>query len=317
MNLNALDLNLIRVFDALMQERSVTRAGERIGLSQPAVSAALNRLRYAFNDQLFIRRGNEMAPTPRAEALAEPARAALAQIGRMAHSGRRFDPMAIERTFTLSGPDFFSTYFVPDLIARMMAVAPRMSLRFFDTSHGDFIRLLTEDAIDLALERPARCPDWISASMIFHAPMKVVAAKGHRRLEEAGIRPGDLIPLGVYCELAHALRAIDGSMRGVLDEALAAAGMKRRVVLALPHFQAVARAVAVSDLVASLPAQIAMATARALPLDIFDPPVAMADDTVHMYWHSRHDDDPEHCWLREQVLATVRELGFADPAPPR
>lgn len=101
MNLNALDLNLIKVFDALLRERSVTRAGEQIGLSQPAVSAALNRLRYILNDQLFVRRGNEMMPTPRAESLAEPLRAALREIERVFQSSRNFEPAELDRTFTL------------------------------------------------------------------------------------------------------------------------------------------------------------------------------------------------------------------------
>ena len=108
MNLNSLDLNLIRVLDALLREHSVTRAGERIGLSQPAVSAALNRLRHALNDQLFVRQGNDMVPTPRAESLAEPIRVALGEIARVFEADGKFDPAKLDRVFTLLGADFFS-----------------------------------------------------------------------------------------------------------------------------------------------------------------------------------------------------------------
>ena len=149
-NLNSLDLNLIRVFDALLRERSATRAGERIGLSQPAVSAALNRLRHAFNDQLFVRNGNEMVPTPRAESLAEPVRSALATLERAFEPKGPFDPAQLERTFTLLGADFFSMLFMPQLSAKLAALAPKVKLRLLDSARGDVAKLLQDDAIDVA-----------------------------------------------------------------------------------------------------------------------------------------------------------------------
>ena len=152
MNFQAFDLNLLRVFDALMRERSVTRAGERVGLSQPAVSAALARLRAALDDQLFVRRGTEMAPTLRAEDLANPVREALAAMERALFGERRFDPATTHSTFTLLGADFFSTLVMPRLAARLRREAPGVRLRFLDSARGDVDRLLQEDAIDLALD---------------------------------------------------------------------------------------------------------------------------------------------------------------------
>jgi len=142
MSLNALDLNLLRVFDALMRERSVTRAGERIGLSQPAVSAALNRLRHLVGDQLFVRRGNDMVPTPRAEDLAAPVRSALAEIEKAFMGGARFDPATAERTFTFMGADYFSMRLMPELARRMAVAAPGIVLRLLDSARGDVDRLL-------------------------------------------------------------------------------------------------------------------------------------------------------------------------------
>lgn len=244
MNLNALDLNLVRVFDALLRERSVTRAGEQIGLSQPAVSAALNRLRHALNDQLFVRHGNEMVPTPRAESLAEPLRVALREIERVFQSAKDFDPAELDRTFTLMGADFFSMMLMPFLAARIADVAPRVSFRFLDSARGDVSRLLQEDEIDAALERPLTVSDWVSSTPLFHSPFAIIAARDNAAIRRTGIADGGPLPMDLFCELPHVLRSIDGSMSGSTDEALSKIGRTRRVSLALPHFQAVALAVA-------------------------------------------------------------------------
>lgn len=312
MNLNALDLNLVRVFDALLRERSVTRAGERIGLSQPAVSAALNRLRHILNDQLFVRHGHEMLPTPRAEAMAEPVRLALAALERAFALGRRFDPAALERTFTLMGADFFSLLLMPHLSQRVSTAAPQVALRFLDSARGDVSRLLQDDAIDAALERPLDVPEWVSSALLFRSPFVMIAAAGNTALRAAGIAAGATVPLELFCGLRHAIRSIDGSMSGFTDDALAAVGRSRRIVLGLPHFQAVALAVKSSELIATVPKQFAEAVAGELGLAIYAPPLDIPVPEIRMYWHARHDDEPPHQWLRNQVLAAVNALGFAD-----
>jgi DNA-binding transcriptional LysR family regulator len=314
MNLNALDLNLVRVFDALLRERSVTRTGERIGLSQPAVSAALNRLRHALNDQLFVRRGNDMVPTPRAESMAEPVRAALREIERVFQSTEKFDPAELDRTFTLMGADFFFMLLMPPLAARIAAVAPGVSFRFLDSARGDVSRLLQEDEIDAALERPLEVADWISSTPLFHSPFTIIAARGNTAIRQAGIAEGERLPMDLFCELPHVLRSIDGSMSGSTDEALDRIGRKRRVSLALPHFQAVVLAVANGNYLAAVPRQFAVWAAKSLPLATYEPPLPIAVPEIRMYWHGRHDDEPPHRWLRNQILEAVAALGFRDAA---
>jgi DNA-binding transcriptional LysR family regulator len=198
MNLNALDLNLVRVLDALLREKSVTRAGERIGLSQPAVSAALNRLRHALNDQLFVRRGNDMVPTPRAESLAEPVRLALREIERAFQPATDFEPARLERTFTFMGADFFSMLLMPSFAARVAARASGVSLRFLDSARGDVSRLLQEDEIDAALERPLDVADWISSAPLFHSPFVIIAAKDNAAIRQAGIADGGSLPIDLF-----------------------------------------------------------------------------------------------------------------------
>jgi len=312
MNLNALDLNLVRVFDALLRERSVTRAGEQIGLSQPAVSAALNRLRHVLNDQLFVRRGNDMVPTPRAESLAEPVRVALREIERVFQSTKSFDPAQLDRTFTLMGADFFSMMLMPFLAARIADLAPRVSFRFLDSARGDVSRLLQEDEIDAALERPLTVSDWVSSTPLFHSPFAIIAARDNAAIRQTGIADGERLPMDLFCELPHVLRSIDGSMSGSTDEALARIGRTRRVSLALPHFQAVALAVANGNHLAAVPRQFAVWAAKSLPLAIFEPPLPISVPEVRLYWHARHDDEPPHRWVRDQVLEAVGVLGFRD-----
>lgn len=313
MNINALDLNLIRVFDALMSERSATRAGERIGLSQPAVSAALSRLRHALNDQLFVRRGNDMVPTPHAEELAPLARSALSQIERMIEAPANFEPARLERQFTLMGSDFVSSLLMPALATRIGERAPGVVLRLRDTSIGDVPRRLREDTIDLAIEPAMPAQEGVSALTLLRSPFAVIAAAGHPRLAEAGLRPGDAVPLELYCALPHALRSVDGALTGVIDGVLAAMGRQRRVALTLPQFEAVALAVAGGTYVAALPEQFARAAAARLPLEIYRLPIDVAAPEIQMLWHTRHDAESAHRWLREQILEVVRQLGFAAP----
>jgi len=315
MNLNALDLNLIRVLDALLRERSVTRAGERIGLSQPAVSAALNRLRHALNDQLFVRQGNDMLPTPRAESLAEPVRTALDEIARVFEASSHFEPARLERVFTLLGADFFSMFLMPELASQIAEAAPGVAFRFLDSARGDIARLLLDDAIDMALERPLDVPEWVESTLLFRAPFVVIAARGHARLESAAVPQGGAIPLDLFCALPHAIRSADGGMTGFTDRALAAIDRKRFIQLALPHFQAVALAVAHGRLVAAVPAQFADAVAESLQLAVYQPPIDIEVPEIKMYWHARHNEEKPHRWLRDQILSLVKQLGFNAETP--
>lgn len=308
MNFAAFDLNLLRVFDALMRERSVTRAGEQIGLSQPAVSQALTRLRALLDDQLFVRKGAEMAPTPRAEALAPAVREALSLVEQALCGDQGFDPGRAERTYTILGSDFVSMLVMPQLHARIAREAPKVRLRLVDTAWGPVERLLQEDALDFALERPLTLPDWVSREVLFVSPFAIVAARGHPAFQARGVAPGQAVPLDLFCETPQALRSIDGSLGGFTDEALAKVGRARRVTLALPHFAAVAEAVAQSELIAALPRQFAVAVADTLDLAVYEPPLPFGAPEISLYWHSRHDRNPAHRWIREHIRQVCAPL---------
>jgi len=257
-------------------------------------------------DQLFVRRGNDMVPTPRAEDLAAPVRNALAEIEKAFAGGVAFDPARAERTFTFMGADFFSMRLMPALARRMSAIAPGVILRLLDSARGDVDRLLQEDLIDAALERPLQVPDWISSELLFRSPFLIIAARGNPQL--AGIAAGETIPLDLFCAMSHAIRSIDGSLNGFIDGALEAIGRRRRVVLALPHFHGIALSVAASGLIAAVPKQVADILPKDLGLSVYRPPVAMPEPEVRMYWHARHDDDPAHRWIRAEILSALAPL---------
>ncbi len=301
MNFAAFDLNLLRVFDALMRERSVTRAGEQVGLSQPAVSAALQRLRDLLQDRLFVRQGNDMLPTPRAETLAPGVREALSQLELLLGGERAFNPKTDRRTFTMMGGDFFSTVLVPDLVEQFGRDGSVISLRFLDSARGDVERLLKDDAIDLALERPLGVPEWIATELLFRSPFKVIVSASHHAVLSGEISAGRALTLDVLCALDWAIRSVDGTMTGMVDEALAKLGRSRRTVLAVPHFHALTAAVARGGLAAAVPAQFAYRFAAGDRLLVFDLPFEVPAPEVKLYWHSRHTRNPAHRWLRQQV----------------
>jgi DNA-binding transcriptional LysR family regulator len=301
MNFAAFDLNLLRVFDALMRERSVTRAGEQIGLSQPAVSAALQRLRDLLDDRLFVRQGNDMVPTPRAESLNSGVRQALSSLELLLGGEKDYDPAKDHRIFTLMGADFFSTLLVPDLIEHLAREKANVSVRFLDSGRGDVDRLLQDDAIDLALEGPLDVPEWIASELLFLSPFKVIIAADHPLVAGGAISIRQPLTIDAVCELKWAIRSINGSLSGMVDDALTKLDRKRNVVLAVPHFHALPACVARSHLAAAVPAQFASRIAASNNLLVFDLPFAVPNPEVRIYWHSRHTRNPAHRWLRQQV----------------
>jgi DNA-binding transcriptional LysR family regulator len=303
MNIASLDLNLLRVFNALMQERSVTRAGERIGLSQPAVSAALNRLRHLVGDQLFVREGNTMVPTPRAIALSGAVRDAMTSIDAVFSEHAAFDPSIAHRNFRILGSDYFSTMLMPELSHRVTAQAPFILLQFLDGGPRAMPHVLSEGTIDLALSPPVDIPEWAAFEPLFKSRLVLAAKKGNQTLADAGIAAGDSVPPDI---LPQAICSTDGGLSTATDAALTATGRKRQVFLTMPHFHALALAVARGHLVGSLPIQFAEAIAPTLDLELFELPIGGQEMSMGMYWHRRYDKDDAHTWLREQVRSVLK-----------
>ena len=308
MNFAALDLNLLRVFDAMMAELSTVRAGERVGLSQPAVSSALGRLRALLDDELFVREGNQMMPTARAFELGEPIRQALAGMEAALATTIAFDPATSTRSFMLVGSDYFSTLLMPPLAARVAEAAPSITLQMIDHPSSEVFEMLRDGRADIVIDRSLEPPDWVGSRKVLRSWLVCIAKRGHSHLARRGIRPGDAIPVDVFCDLPHVLRSADGSKVGTIDPALARLGLSRRVMITVPHFQAVALAVEASEMLGSIPVHFAGMLTDRLSIDVFMPPMDSPKMDVTMYWLRRFDRDPGSAWIRDQIAAVLAAL---------
>jgi DNA-binding transcriptional LysR family regulator len=301
MNFAAFDLNLLRVFDAMMLEGSTVRAGERIGLSQPAVSSALGRLRHITQDALFVRDGNRMVPTPRALQLREPVHTALVQIEEALRAVSGFDPSTSKQMFRLLGSDYFSNLLMPRLAGIVARTAPSVRLQMLDLPSSEIAGQLSEGKIDVAVGPPFPVPDWIAQKKLHDSYIVSVVRRNHPVLMEHGIAPGRRIPVNVFCEIPQVLMSMDGSLQGTMDAVLLEHGFSRKIAITVPHFQAVALCVAESDMLGNLPIHFARHATRFLELELYMPPFDPPILGGSVFWHKRLHQDLANRWLRSQI----------------
>src|SRR5215469_1507588 len=307
---NSLDLNLLRVFDALIEERSVTRAGERLGLSQSAISHALNRLRYVLNDELFVRMPEGMRPTARAAEIAPRLREGLLQL-QLALGPTEFDPARTERRFTIACTEYAGTVLMPSVIARVRYLAPNAELRIRPSNMGVAEALLA-GRIDLAIGSFRRVPEPFVQEPLFRETRVWVlsadnpAAQGELTLENLASLSHLIISATGEDESAvdgyvsdHGLeRLVTRSEVGLLQGALAARGLHRVIRLMTPHFHGALAVVSRSDMAAPLPRRLAAAFADQYRLKLFDPPYASPPFDIMALWHRDHGTHRAVAWLR-------------------
>jgi DNA-binding transcriptional LysR family regulator len=314
-----LDLNLLRVFDTLIEERSVTRAGERLGLSQSAISHALNRLRYVLGDELFVRGPDGMQPTARATEIAPRLRQGLMQL-QLALSPAEFVAAQTERRFTIVCGEYVGTVLVPALAARLRAEAPRAEFRIRPSNTGVAEPLLAGRA-DLAIGSFRRIPEYFAYESLFQETrvwvlnadrlaawqeltLERLAGLSHVMIAATG---EDEQAVGGYV-VDHGLeRLVMRSEVGLLQGALATHGLRRVVGLTTPHFLAALAVVSQSDMAAPLPRRLAAAFAAGYHLRLFEPPYPSPPFEIMGLWHRDHEGDPAVAWLR----SVVREVAYA------
>ncbi len=296
MNLAGIDLNLILVFDAVMRERNVTRAGERIGLSQPAVSNALNRLRHHLKDDLFIRSPDGMKATPRAHELAEPVRRALHRL-EVALDPVAFDPAISDRVFRIVTSDYASTVLMPDIVRHVWDVAPQVDLRLIsETVTAELLELLDSQEADFALTTAAKLPERFHHVELIDDHYVLLMGKGHE------LAYGK-ITLERFASFNHLLISPRGDNHGFVDDALAREGLHRRVAMSVPRFSQAPGILAASDMVLTAPHRLAE---RYAPMfDLVERPAPIQGPPSYsrwkLIWHERLASHPANQWFREMV----------------
>jgi DNA-binding transcriptional LysR family regulator len=317
---NTLDLNLLRVFDALIEERSVTRAGERLGLSQSAISHALNRLRYLLNDELFVRVPEGMRPTPRASEIAPRLREGLLQL-QLALGPVEFVPERTDRRFTITCGEYVGTVLMPSFIARVRTLAPHGELRIRPSNLGVAEALLA-GRVDLAVGSFRRVPEPFAHEPLFHETRVWVLGADHPAA-------GEELTLERLADLPHLINvatgedehAVDGYVvdhglerlvtrhdAGLLQGALAARGLRRKIGLTTPHLLATLAVVSRSDMAALLPRRFAAAFADQYRLKLFAPPYPSPPFELMALWHRDHGADAAIIWLRSVLREVAAEL---------
>jgi DNA-binding transcriptional LysR family regulator len=295
------DLNLLRVFDALLQDSSVTAAAERLHLSIPATSRALGRLRRAMGDPILVRAGRGMAPTPFALRTAPRVRSLLDEAAALASLDRDFVPAEISRTFTIRINDGIVATSATVLLNAVAAAAPRMTLRF--VAEGDeSVEALRDGSVDLDIGAgDVAAPD-IRTAVLYHERLVGVVRGGHPLARR---RP----TLADLCEHPHISASRRGRARGPLDEALEAAGLRRHVAAVVPSFAAAALVVASSHYVGLIPQRLAEQHTETMGLHWFPVPAPLPEPDVRLCWHARLDADPAQRWLRGTALDTLSDGG--------
>lgn len=303
-DLSAVDLNLLALLEGLYAADSVTRAGAVLGLSQPAASRALGRLRQTFGDPLFVRSGGSLVATPRARRLQEPLRRALGELRGML-APEAFDPATATGSLRLVVPDLEAATLAPLLLARFAEHAPGLDLAFVPR-RGDSLGMLAADEADIAIGVFDRAPAGFRRQRLYRDTMVCVVRSGHPVLKRG-------LSLARFVALRHALVTITGEGGGAVDAALAARGLRRRIVLRIPSFIAAPLVVAKSELIVTLPRRAAERLAALAPVALVEPPLPIPAFNLSQLWHERQHADPRHRWLRATVAELAAMRGSAPP----
>lgn len=295
------DLNLLPVFLVLMEERNVTRAAERLGMTQPALSNALTRLRDMLQDPLFVRERYGMQPTQKAEELAPVIADALASLDTLVLGQQEFDPARAQQLFTIAPNSYVEYVLIPAIVARLRAVAPGVSLRLvpYGTDLAD--TGLTSGTTALALGRMVDPSDNLVVQHLMDEGLECIVRADHPEV-------GQRLTRKQYERLKHVNMLPPGRLKVGLFKALERQGLKREVAVSVTHFLAIPEIVAVTDCCATLPSLICRRLAGDARIKVVPAPADLGRFPVEMAWHKRYRNDPAHRWLRTLVAEVATEV---------
>jgi DNA-binding transcriptional LysR family regulator len=291
-NLASLDLNLLVALQALLEERNVTRAAEKVGLSQPAMSRALGRLRKLFNDPLLVRTSSGMVLTVRAEQTVEPLRRAMIEVRRVI-ANPTFEPATARGVFRISAWDYETATIVPLIVTRLAKEAPNLEILMI-TQNNWSLEKLEQNTVELTLGAFANIPSGFYRQRIMTDKFVSVVRAGHPLLK------GKLTPER-FVEFSHIVTSVSGEGPGPVDKALENFGLKRHIALRVPNFLTAPLCVATTDLVVTMPYRLAQQLEGLANLKLIEPPIQLMGIRVSQVWHERHHYDPAHTWFRNLV----------------
>ena len=293
MDIFKLDLNLLVVFHHLLIHKRVSAVAEVLGMSQPAVSSALGRLRVSLGDGLFLRTQKGMVPTPYALQLAEPVALALDGLQQALNVRADFDPSSSTRSFTMAMSDVGEMYFLPVLIDALAGAAPGVTLNVVSVTQAALKEDMATGRIDLAMGLLPQLQAGFFQQALFKQKYIVLMRKAHPL---AGKKK---LGLGAFTAAEHVRILASGTGHGRVDVALAQNKLHRNFRLTVPHYVALGDVLSHSDLIATVPERFADRTLGPFDLVKRDLPMAVDDSAIHQFWHSRLHRDPGHRWLRQ------------------
>jgi DNA-binding transcriptional LysR family regulator len=299
--LESIDLNLLVVFDAILKERNITRAAKRVGLSQPAMSSALARLRKTFNDPLFVRTARGMQPTPYAELLAPPIQRACELVASSLTLGAAFEPRASTRTFTVYLTDIGQGIFLPKLLPVLEERAPRVRMKVLRIPERGAHEAMTAGDVDLAVGLFPDLKAGIFQQRLYRDEFVCLIRADHPRAKGG-------ISVKQFAEMRHAVVSTAGTGHdAAIERAFAEQRQHRRVALTIPNWMAVPIIVARTDCIVTVPRRLAVAFASFPGIRIVDPPIRIEPFDIRQHWHERYHHDPANRWLRGLVAELFLE----------
>lgn len=304
MKISDIDLNLLVFFEAIYHEQSITNAAKRVGIAQSSLSSALKRLRALFNDELFIRSGNAMRPTRKAEQLAPLIEDSLKNARRAITITRHFDPMQSDRTFVIGGSDLVAFTILPDLIHFLGQYGPNIKLEMTSILPQDVAYSIDKGIVDFAICPGFDHPEHLHMKTLFEEEMFIVIRRDHPQL--AG---RDEISIEEYAEMQHLIVKSKGHGEKIIDDELATRGLKRSVSLSLHNFLIVPYIVETSDIVATLTERVAYQCSQRSQIKLLSFPADLSRNTFNLLWGKASESSIECQWLMNNLQRLMIKSG--------
>ncbi len=303
MNLNKVDLNLFIVFDAIYTEANLTRAGQIVGITQPAVSNALARLRETFNDPLFVRTAQGMVPTPMAQNIIGPVRNALQLLRVSVQESRTFNPLQANKTFRISMTDLTEAVVLPPLFQRLRRLAPNVKIESMLAKRRETTKELAAGRLDFAMDAPLNTDPQVRHVKLLEDRYVCAMRRGHPLAK-------DKLSVEEYLQLSHIHISSRRSGLGMVDLALGKMGQQRKIALRSQHYMMATQVIQQTDMAVTVPERFARRhDLYQVPLPVDIPPLE-----THIYWHESTDQDPANRWMREQMIEIAQQVTAAQQA---